>query len=145
MGALLSGLDENFKNLKNFSENTATYILSGKKQNGVFYLNFESNDLIFNSGVHSCVIEVSDDFEKGNTFHINGASYAIRTTDGETLETGAFVSGSKVPVIVDASSKIICFDSARSKLKLTEEYYGMTDLVAGESRLETGRLYFVYE
>ena len=49
------------------------------------------------------------DFEEGDTFTIDGASYTARQENGEGLSDGQFVTGSGVAVVVDTTGKILNF------------------------------------
>ena len=72
--------------------------------------------------------------------HASGGSDPITPAD-----IGAFSTGAVIPVASGGTGADNAA-SARANLDVAPAYtYGTTDLTAGTSSLETGKLYFVYE
>ena len=64
------------------------------------------------SGLVSCVFTAAANYTAGDTFTINGTSYAIQLSNGETAEDNLFVSGATVSVILDTGAKKVNFKPA---------------------------------
>lgn len=133
MSELLAGLDANFKDLAR----VGTYVLTAIKKEGTNVYEITGLEVeSVSSGIYSCVMNISNDsmdYEEGDSFKIyvkfNDADFSfdveVKTSDGEPLDTGAFVKGAKVPVIIDIGEKTINFKLAGSKLKFLADSYLM--------------------
>ena len=77
------------------------------------------------TGLYSCIFTAPADYTTGDSFTVNGAVYAVSTSDGEELPDNAFVSGAVVPVVLDQAGKTINFKQAGRKLTLSAESYLM--------------------
>jgi len=61
------------------------------------------------SGIVQAVFLASADYGEGDTFSVDGVSYAVRMPDGEPPEEGFFVSGAAVSCILDTEGKKVNF------------------------------------
>lgn len=71
----------------------------------------------------SGVFKATADYTAGDTFQVGSTSYTIQTLDGKALTTGAFKSGSVVPVVLDTGNKKINFKQAGGQVSLPAEAY----------------------
>ena len=79
------------------------------------------------TGLYSCIFTAPADYMTGDSFTVNGAVYAVSTSDGEELPDKAFVSGAVVPMVLDQTGKTINFKQAGRKLTLSAESYLMVN------------------
>ena len=61
------------------------------------------------SGVLSCQFKATSGFAAGDTFTVNGATYAVKLQNGKTAKKDMFVSGSIVSCILDTVGKTVNF------------------------------------
>ena len=100
------------------------------------------------SGLVSCVFTAAANYTAGDTFTVNGTSYAIQLSNGEAAEDNLFVSGAVVPCIVDTAGKTVNFKAggglSASKLALataaTSDVLAGKTFYAGDKALKTGGL-----
>lgn len=73
------------------------------------------------SGVVSCVFTATADFAAGDTVTVDGESYEIKLSNGETPQNNLFVAEAVISVIIDKTSKKVNFKSGGlSKSLITE-------------------------
>lgn len=100
------------------------------------------------SGIVSCVFTTTAAFADGDTFTVDGESYAVQLSNGEAAEVNMFVAGVTVPVVVDKESKKVNFKAGggltASKLALANATVGDVrsgkKFYAGNATLKTGTL-----
>lgn len=63
------------------------------------------------SGVVSCVFTATADFAEGDTFTVDGETYAVQLSSGEPAENSLFVSGATVAIVIDKIGKKVNFKS----------------------------------
>ena len=61
------------------------------------------------TGVLSCQFKATATFNAGDTFRVDGVTYAGKLADGKTAKTGLFVSGALVSCIIDTAGKTVNF------------------------------------
>ena len=61
------------------------------------------------TGVLSCQFKATAAFNAGDTFRVDGVTYAGKLADGKTAKTGLFVSGALVSCIIDTAGKTVNF------------------------------------
>ena len=61
------------------------------------------------TGVLSCQFKATAAFNAGDTFRVDGVTYAGKLADGETLDSNIFVSGALVSCIIDTAGKTVNF------------------------------------
>ena len=61
------------------------------------------------AGVLSCQFKATAAFNAGDTFRVDGVTYAGKLADGKTAKTGLFVSGALVSCIIDTAGKTVNF------------------------------------
>ena len=61
------------------------------------------------SGVFACQFKATAAFVTGDTFRVNGSTYALKLQNGETAEDNLFVSGALVSCIIDTAGKTVNF------------------------------------
>lgn len=61
------------------------------------------------AGVLSCQFKATAAFNAGDTFRVDGVTYAGKLADGETLDSNIFVSGALVSCIIDTAGKTVNF------------------------------------
>ena len=61
------------------------------------------------SGVFACQFKATAAFVTGDTFRVNGATYAVKLQNGEDAEDNLFVSGALVSCIIDTAGKTVNF------------------------------------
>ncbi len=61
------------------------------------------------TGVVSCQFKATAAYTAGDTFRVNGATYAVKLQNGEDAEDNLFVSGALVSCIIDTAGKTINF------------------------------------
>ena len=64
------------------------------------------------TGVLSCQFKATAAFNAGDTFRVDGVTYAGKLADGKTAKTGLFVSGALVSCIIDTAGKTVNFKAA---------------------------------
>ena len=64
------------------------------------------------TGVLSCQFKATADYTAGDTFRVNGATYAVKLQNGEDAEDNLFVSGALVSCIIDTAGKTVNFKAA---------------------------------
>ena len=64
------------------------------------------------TGVVSCQFKATADYTAGDTFRVNGATYAVKLQNGEDAEDNLFVSGALVSCIIDTAGKTVNFKAA---------------------------------
>ena len=64
------------------------------------------------SGVFACQFKATAAFVTGDTFRVNGSTYALKLQNGETAEDNLFVSGALVSCIIDTAGKTVNFKAA---------------------------------
>ena len=64
------------------------------------------------TGVLSCQFKATAAFNAGDTFRVDGVTYAGKLADGETLDSNLFDSGALVSCIVDTTGKTVNFKAA---------------------------------
>lgn len=64
------------------------------------------------SGVISCQFKATAAYTAGDTFRVNGSTYALKLQNGETAEDNLFVSGALVSCIIDTAGKTVNFKAA---------------------------------
>ena len=64
------------------------------------------------TGVVSCQFKATAAFVAGDTFRVNGSTYALKLQNGETAEDNLFVSGALVSCIIDTAGKTVNFKAA---------------------------------
>lgn len=64
------------------------------------------------TGVLSCQFKATAAFNAGDTFRVDGVTYAGKLADGETLDSNIFVSGALVSCIIDTAGKTVNFKAA---------------------------------
>ena len=83
------------------------------------------------TGVLSCQFKATAAFNAGDTFRVDGVTYAGKLADGKTAKTGLFVSGALVSCIIDTAGKTVNFKAGGG--------YAEGDVIAA------GKLAEVYE
>lgn len=63
------------------------------------------------SGLVSCIFTATDNFVEGDTVTVDGETYAIQLSNGDTPGNNMFVSGAVISVIVDKEGKKVNFKS----------------------------------
>ena len=61
------------------------------------------------TGVLSCQFKATAAFNAGDTFRVDGVTYAGKLADGEILDSNIFVSGALVSCIIDTAGKTVNF------------------------------------
>ena len=61
------------------------------------------------AGIVSVVFKASAAFAEGDTFTIDGVTYAARMPDGEAVADGAFTAGAAVGAVIDTAGKTVNF------------------------------------
>nr|DAE35052.1 MAG TPA: hypothetical protein [Caudoviricetes sp.] len=74
------------------------------------------------TGVLSCQFKATAAFNAGDTFRVDGVTYAGKLSDGKTAKTGLFVSGALVSCIIDTTGKTVNFKAGGG--------YGEGDVIA---------------
>ena len=64
------------------------------------------------SGTVSCVFKATSSYSAGDSIRVDGSSYTIQLSNGETAEDNLFVSGAAVPVVLDTAGKKVNFKPA---------------------------------
>ena len=64
------------------------------------------------TGVVSCQFKATAAYTAGDTFRVNGSTYALKLQNGETAEDNLFVSGALVSCIIDMAGKTVNFKAA---------------------------------
>lgn len=66
-------------------------------------------------GLLTCAFTADADFADGNTFTVDGESYAIKMQDGSDAKAGLFVAGAKVQVLIDTEGQSVNFKAGGGK------------------------------
>ncbi len=64
------------------------------------------------SGTVSAVFTATAAYTAGDTFTVDGESYTIQLSNGETAEENLFVAGAAVPIVLDTAGKKVNFKAA---------------------------------
>ena len=67
------------------------------------------------SGLMPCLFTAPAAYVAGNTFTVNGTAYAVSTSDGVALASGAFASGTTIPITLDVENHIISITASDAK------------------------------